>query len=86
LKSHKIGGHVWASRNLKRKENTAKGQDLAVDAGLMGQLFDVTIYICVGIVLGKWPKDLGSKNMSNEENLDGYFDKWFNNNHKQRNA
>jgi len=29
----------------------AKEQDLAVDVGLMGRLFDVTIYIYVGIVL-----------------------------------
>ena len=28
-----------------------KEQDLAVDAGLTGLLFGVTIYICVGIVL-----------------------------------
>jgi hypothetical protein len=30
-----------------------KEQDLAVDAGLTGLLFDVTIYIYVGIVLGR---------------------------------
>ena len=31
----------------------AKEQGLAVDVDLTGLLFDVTIYICVGIVLGK---------------------------------
>jgi hypothetical protein len=31
----------------------AKGQDPAVDVVLMDLLFDVTIYICVGIVLEK---------------------------------
>jgi hypothetical protein len=30
-----------------------KEQDPAVDVGLMGLLFDVTIYIYVGIVLGR---------------------------------
>ncbi len=31
----------------------AKEQDPAADADLMDLLFDVTIYICVGIALGK---------------------------------
>lgn len=42
---------VWAKRNLKKKENMAKEQDSALDVGLMGLLFDVTIYIYVGDVL-----------------------------------
>jgi|YelNatPaOPRAMG01_1025707.scaffolds.fasta_scaffold00566_47 small subunit ribosomal protein S8 len=33
----------------------------------MGLLFGVIIYICVGIVLGKWLKNLVSKSMSDEE-------------------
>jgi len=42
---------VWAKRNLKKKENMAKEQDSALDVGLTGLLFDVTIYIYVGNVL-----------------------------------
>jgi len=42
---------VWAKRNLKRKENMAREQDSVLDVGLMGLLFDVTIYIYVGDVL-----------------------------------
>jgi hypothetical protein len=34
------------------------------DVDLMGQLFDVTIYIYVGTVLERQPQNLGSKNMS----------------------
>ena len=41
-----------------------KAQDHALDAALMGQLFDGTIYIYVGTVSGKQPQNLGSKNMS----------------------
>lgn len=63
-----------------------KEQDLVLDAVLTGPLSDVTIYICVGIVLERQHLNLGLKNMSNEENHDGYFGKWFNNSHKQRNA
>jgi len=44
---------VWAKRNLKKKENTAKEQDDALDAGLTELLFDVTIYIYVGDALEK---------------------------------
>jgi hypothetical protein len=44
---------LWVSRNPRRKENMAKEPDRAVDADLMVQLFDVTIYICVDSVLGK---------------------------------
>jgi len=51
LKSYKLENHIWANKNLKKKENMAKEQDLAVDADLTGLLFDVTIYIYVGIVL-----------------------------------
>jgi hypothetical protein len=35
-----------------------------LDADLMGQLSDVTIYICAGTVLGKQRLSSGSKNMS----------------------
>ncbi len=42
---------MWAKRNLKKKENMAKEQDSALDVGLTGLLFDVTIYIYVGNVL-----------------------------------
>ena len=44
---------MWAKRNLKKKENMAKEQDSALDVGLTGLLFDVTIYIYVGNVLGR---------------------------------
>jgi len=43
-----------------------KGQDLALDAVLTGQLSDVTIYICAGTVLGRRRQSLVSKNMSSE--------------------
>jgi hypothetical protein len=43
-----------------------KAHDLAKDAALTGQSFDVTIYIYVGTVLGKQRPNLDSKNMSNE--------------------
>ncbi len=46
-----------------------KEQDRASDAGLTGRLFDVTIYICVGIALEKLPENLDSKNMSSEESM-----------------
>lgn len=42
---------VWAKRNLKKKENMGREQDSVLDVGLMGLLFDVTIYIYVGDVL-----------------------------------
>lgn len=45
--------YVWASRNLKEKENMEREHDHAADAALMVLSFDVTIYICVGIVLGR---------------------------------
>jgi hypothetical protein len=41
----------WENRSPKKKENTEREQDRAADAGLMDQLFDVTIYIYVGSVL-----------------------------------
>ena len=43
-----------------------KVHDLASDVGLMDLLFDVTIYIYVGTVLGKQRPNLDLKNMSNE--------------------
>jgi len=42
---------MWAKRNLKKKENMAKEQDSALDVGLTGLVFDVTIYNYVGNVL-----------------------------------
>ena len=41
-----------------------KAQDLALDAVLMGQSSDVTIYIYAGTALGKQHLSLGSKNMN----------------------
>jgi len=35
----------------------------------MDRLFDVTTYIYVGIVLGKWPRSLDLKNMSKRKNV-----------------
>jgi hypothetical protein len=43
-----------------------KAQDLALDAVLLDQLSDVTIYICAGTVLGRQRRSLGLKNMNNE--------------------
>jgi hypothetical protein len=51
LKSRKIGEHVWASRNLRRKENMARAQDLAAGADHTDQSFGVTICIYVAIAL-----------------------------------
>jgi hypothetical protein len=42
---------VWVKRNLKKKGNMAKEQGSALDVGLTGLLFDVTIYIYVDDVL-----------------------------------
>jgi len=42
---------MWAKKNLEKKENMAREQDSVLDVGLMGLLFDVTIYIYVGNVL-----------------------------------
>jgi len=64
----------------------ARELDHALDAGLMDLSFDVMIYIYVGIVLEKWQKNLGSKNMSEEENRNGHVGKRLDNNHKQRDA
>lgn len=57
--------------------------DLVSVAVLMVQLFDVTIYIYADIVSGKPRRNLASKNMSNEVEQYGHFDKWFDYNHKQ---
>lgn len=43
----------WENKNPRKKENTERVQDPAVDAGLTGQLFDGTTYICVGTVSEK---------------------------------
>ncbi len=51
MKSHRIEESVWGSRNLGRRESTAKARDLAVGAVPTGQSFDVTIYIYADIVL-----------------------------------
>jgi len=53
LRSYELEGAAWANRKVKRKENMAREQDHAADVGLTGLLFDVTIYIYVGIVLEK---------------------------------
>lgn len=44
---------LWANKNLERRENMAREQDLVADADHMGLLSDVIIYICVGTVLEK---------------------------------
>ena len=44
----------------------AKEQDLALDAVLTGPLFDVTIYICAGTVLGRQRQNSDLKSMSSE--------------------
>ena len=62
-----------------------KARVLVLDVVLTGQLSDVTIYIYVGTVLGRQRPSWVSKNMSSEQN-DGHIDKWFDNNHKQRDA
>ena len=41
-----------------------KAQDLVLDVDHMDPLFDATIYICVGTVLGKQHQNLDSKSMS----------------------
>jgi hypothetical protein len=56
--------NVWENSKSRKCENTVKVQDLALDAARMDQSFDGTIYIYVGIVSGKQPRNLVSKNMS----------------------
>ena len=56
--------NVWENSKLRKCGNTAKVQDPALDAARMDQLFDGTIYIYVGTVSGKQPRNLVSKNMS----------------------
>jgi len=53
LKSPKKETQVWPSRNPRRSGSMAREQDLVADVDRTGQLFDVTIYIYVGNVLGK---------------------------------
>jgi len=43
-----------------------KEHDLALDVVLTDPLSDVTIYICVGTVLGRLRRSLVSKNMNSE--------------------
>ena len=59
-----------------------KVRDLASDAVLMDLLFDVTIYIYVGTVLGKQRPNSDLKNMSNEAAQNGHFDERFDNHRK----
>jgi hypothetical protein len=54
----------WENRRPGKKESTGKEHGRAADVGLTAQLSGVTIYIYVAIVLGKWLKSLGSRNMS----------------------
>ncbi len=44
-----------------------KAHGLVLDAVLMGQLSDATIYIYVGTVLGRQRRSLDSKSMSRDE-------------------
>jgi hypothetical protein len=53
LKSSKPEDCIWGNKNLGKKENTARELDLVADAGPMGLLSGVTIYIYAGNVLGK---------------------------------
>jgi hypothetical protein len=41
----------WESKSPRKKENMERVQDLAADAGLMGQSSGVITYIYVDIVL-----------------------------------
>jgi hypothetical protein len=51
LKSYRLERWSWGNRNLGKKGSTAKALDHVADAAPMGQSFDVTIYMYVGIVL-----------------------------------
>jgi hypothetical protein len=53
LKSPKKEMQAWLSRNPRRSGSMARGQGPVADVDRTGQLFDVTIYIYAGIVLGK---------------------------------
>jgi hypothetical protein len=55
----------WANRKPPKKENAAKAPDPAADADLTVRSSAVTIYICVGNVSGKSPRNSGSRNTSN---------------------
>jgi hypothetical protein len=56
--------NVWENSKLRKRENTVKVQDPALDAARMDRSFDGTIYIYVGTVSGRQPRNLVSKNMS----------------------
>jgi hypothetical protein len=56
----------WANSKLKKIENSARAQDRAKDVARTVRLFDATIYIYAGTVLGKQLRNLGLKNMSSE--------------------
>jgi hypothetical protein len=49
--------NVWENSKSRKCENTVKVQDPALDAARMVQLFDGTIYIYVGTVSGKQPRN-----------------------------
>jgi len=57
---------AWVNSRLRKYENSARAQDRANAAALTVRSFGVTIYIYVGIALGKQLPSLGSKNMSSE--------------------
>jgi hypothetical protein len=54
----------WANRKPPKKENAAKAPDHAADADLTVRLSVVTIYICVGNVSGRLPRNSVSRNTS----------------------
>ena len=56
--------NVWESSKLGKCGNTAKVQDHVLDAAHMDLSFDGTIYIYVGTVSEKQPRNLDSRNMS----------------------
>ena len=61
--------NVWENSKLRKCGNTEKAQDPALDAARMDRLFDGTIYIYVGTVSGKQPRNLDSRNMSRSRKI-----------------
>jgi hypothetical protein len=49
--------NVWEKSKSRKLENTVKVHDHVLDVAVMGQLFDVTIYIYVDAVLEKQPQN-----------------------------
>lgn len=49
--------NVWEKSKSRKLENMAKGHAHVLDVAVMGQSFDVTIYIYVDAVLEKQPQN-----------------------------